>query len=211
AATRSRARSWRPRAGGRRSWPAARWRRSGRPWAGPAGGRCGRRRRSRPDPANVARRSDEVVNGPPANGASRSRKAFTTKSSNARAPAPAALRPREQVIDRAERVADAVLSAVADEQDAGVADLLAAVGAHAESGVSVGRGDPPGLPMRALQDPGHDVLEAAEGRLALTDRLGGPKSLVAVHRDPTPATDVHRVPERTLAPCPIRCASRCSR
>src|SRR5512132_979734 len=105
-----------------------------------------------------------------------------------RLPAPPGLRPLQQVIDAAERVGDAVLAAVADEQDAAVAQRTAAMRAAAEAVVGLaGAHDRPRVPVRALDGPGHDVLEAAEGGLALTLGLGRAKTLVRTDLDPAPA------------------------
>src|SRR3954470_21543430 len=119
---------------------------------------------------------------------------------DARPPAAAALGPLDEVVERAEGVADAVLAAAADEQDARLADLLAAVRADPQAGVGIGAGDPPGLPVRALQRPRHDVLEPAEGRAALAHGLGGTEALVAIDVVAAPATGVHGARKRTL-PC----------
>src|SRR5690348_4709803 len=96
------------------------------------------------------------------------------------APATAALGPREQVVDAAERVADPVLAAVAHQQHAPVAERPAAMRAATQAVAGIAwREDPPRLPVRPLDRPRHDVLEPAERSRALALRLRGPKPLVA--------------------------------
>src|SRR3954465_4045005 len=100
---------------------------------------------------------------------------------------------------------------MADEQHTALADVLAAVRAHAQAAVGIRRDAAPRLPVRTLQDPRDDVLETAEDGLALARRLAGPEALVLVDRIATPAADVHDGAKRTLAPCPTPSASPSSR
>src|SRR5258708_2365074 len=94
------------------------------------------------------------------------------RSAAGRLPAPAGLGPREEVIDAAEGVGDPVLAAVADEQHTRVVQRAAALGAAAQGVVGLARAqDVPWVPVRALDDPRHDVLEPAEDGLALARRL----------------------------------------
>ena len=91
------------------------------------------------------------------------------------------------MVDAAERVGDAVLAAVADEQDAAVAQRAAAVRAAAQAVVGLaGRRIVPGSQWAPWIAHGHDVLEAAEGRPALALGLGRAEALVA--RRPRPRT-----------------------
>ena len=84
----------------------------------------------------------------------------------------------QQVIDAAERVGDAVLAAMADEQHAAVAQRAAAVRAAAQAVVGLtGAHERPRIPVGALDGPRHDVLQAAEGGLALALGTGGLKGL----------------------------------
>jgi hypothetical protein len=81
-----------------------------------------------------------------------------------------------------------MFAAVADQQDPPVVELLTAVGAAPEALVGVvGVEDRPRIPVGTLDHPGNDVLEAAEDRLALTDRLRCPEALALGNVDPTPA------------------------
>src|SRR4051794_29930577 len=92
-----------------------------------------------------------------------------------------------EVVQAAEAVGDAMLAAVAHDEHARVADLLAAQRAAAQSVVGlVLADDAPGRPARALDDPRHDVLEAAEHRLVLGRGLGDAKALVRAHRRSAP-------------------------
>src|SRR4051794_2625589 len=92
-----------------------------------------------------------------------------------------------------------MLAAVADEQDALLPQLGAAADAGAEAvGVVVVLEDGPGRPVRALDDPRDDVLEAAEHRALVGHRLAGAKSGVGL--------DLHATPAARL-----RCARHCGR
>jgi len=90
------------------------------------------------------------------------------------------------VVDPAERVGDAVLAAVSNQDDAGVRDGLAALGAPLER--LVGREvDRPGLPVSSVKSPRDDVLEAAEGRAPLSRRFADAEAILGVNTDPAPA------------------------
>src|SRR5215210_3479236 len=156
------ARSWRPPTGGWRSSSPRRPRRSGREWPTPGAGRSRARTRS---PERRAGRSG---------GGSR--------------PAPAGLGPLEQVLHAAEGVGDAVLAAVADEQDVGVLERAPAAHTAAEAlpGVA-GAQDGARLPVRALDRPRDDVLEPAEDRAPLAGGFGHAEALVLADLDPAPA------------------------
>jgi hypothetical protein len=92
------------------------------------------------------------------------------------------------VVGAAKCVGDPVLAAMADEQDPALVELLAAVRTAAEALIRiVGLEDCPGIPVGALDDPRDDVLEAAEDRLSLADRLGRAKALAIADVDATPA------------------------
>ena len=60
----------------------------------------------------------------------------------------------------------------------------------------------PGLPVRALDRPGHDVLEPAERGAALARRLGRAEAIVGRRRDAAPAAHraAHRSPQRSGRP-----------
>src|SRR4029450_3103663 len=94
-------------------------------------------------------------------------------------PAAAGLGPLQQVVHAAEPVGDPVLAAGSDEQDVGVLAPRAAAHAPPQPLARVaGAQDRPGLPVRALNRPGDDVLETAEDRPSLAGRLRGPGALV---------------------------------
>ena len=104
------------------------------------------------------------------------------------------------MVDAAEGVGDAVLAAMAHEQHAAVAELAAAVRAAAQAIAGIARlEDAPGLPVRALDDPGHDVLEPAESGAALARRLGRAEAIVGPDPDAAPAAHraAHRSPQRS--------------
>ena len=85
------------------------------------------------------------------------------------------------MLDRAEVVGDPVLAAVADEQDVHVAELGVAVRAPKRAGVDVGwLGELAGLPVRALDRPGDDVLEAAEDCPPSAGGLVGTKAVAGL-------------------------------
>ena len=80
---------------------------------------------------------------------------------------------------------------VAHEQDMDLPERGVAVRASEWPGVDVGwLGDRPGIPVRALDRPGDDMLEAAERRPPLTCRLVDAEAVVRVERVPAPAAAV---------------------
>ena len=91
------------------------------------------------------------------------------------------------MLHRAEGVGDPVVAAVADQQDVHLAQLGVAVRAARNAGVDLGRlGQRPGVPMGAVDRPGHDVLEATERRGALAGRFVGAETVVRVDRGAAP-------------------------
>ena len=112
----------------------------------------------------------------------------------ASAPAPARLRPLDQVVDGAEAVRDAVLAAVPDEHHADVPERLGAACAFPTESTA-----PPGISSASqcgpLHRPGNDVLEPTERGSARAwqlvqspavvalDRAGAPGAAIAVSRE----------------------------
>jgi hypothetical protein len=93
------------------------------------------------------------------------------------------------VVDAAEVVGDAVLAAMADEQEMHLTKLRAAVRAHRLPRVDRRvRSRVTGLPVRPLDRPGDDVFQAAEGGTALADRLVQAEAVVGLHPLPAPRT-----------------------
>ena len=81
-----------------------------------------------------------------------------------------------------------MLAAVADEEQADVAELRLALRAATRAGVDLGGlGHLSRLPVRALDRPGDCVLQPAEGRAPLADRLIEPEAVVDVHPGAAPA------------------------
>jgi hypothetical protein len=78
------------------------------------------------------------------------------------------------VIGGAEHISDAVLTTVANKGDVDVLQRRAAVSAicHLQSAICR-----PGGPMSALQGPGHDVLQTAKRRRAITRVFDGTKAV----------------------------------
>src|SRR5690348_2037975 len=100
-----------------------------------------------------------------------------------------------------------MLATVADEQDAAVVELGAAVRAAAEPVVRVvGLEDRAGIPVGALDHPRHHVLQAAEDGLAFADRFGRAEALALGDLDAAPAawtrahTSANRLRERSGGP-----------
>jgi hypothetical protein len=92
------------------------------------------------------------------------------------------------VLEAAEGVADPVLPAMTDDEDALDAERVAAQRATAEGVVGLAAADDAaGLPLGAAYDPRHDVLEAAEDGLALLLGLGHAEAVVLRDRRSTPA------------------------
>ena len=89
----------------------------------------------------------------------------------------------------AERVGDAVLAAMADDDDVRVRERRRALRAatQAVTGVRVDAREAPGVPVRALDDPRDDVLQTAEDGEPLAGRFSRAKALVLVDSDPAPA------------------------
>jgi len=80
-----------------------------------------------------------------------------------------------------------VLATVAHQHDASIGERLAAVGAALERLVITRRFlDGTRLPVRPLDRPGHDVLEAAERCAPLAGGLGEPVAAVALDAFSTP-------------------------
>src|SRR6201999_3120673 len=97
--------------------------------------------------------------------------------------AAAALGPLLEVLEAAEGVADPVLPAVADHQDALDAERVAALGAAPEGVVGIAVGDDvAAVPRRALDDPRDDVLQTAEDGLAPLLGLGDAEAVVGSDR-----------------------------
>ena len=118
-------------------------------------------------------------------------------SSGAGAEAAAALGPAGQVVDVAERVADAVRAAVAHEQHRVAVQIGAAMRADAQRR---GRTRPrrgPRLPARARHDPRHDVLQAAEHRAARGLGLDARKPSSSSTGDAAPAAGLAHAAEDT--------------
>ena len=102
------------------------------------------------------------------------------------------------MVDSAERVGDAVLATVADEEHPAVAEGASAMRTATEALVGLARlQDASRVPVRALDRPGDDMLEPAERRLALALRLGRAKALVDadVHTTPAAAHAAHPWPQ----------------
>jgi MFS family permease len=101
--------------------------------------------------------------------------------------APAALGPLVEMLDTAEGVADAMLTAMAHDEHALEPEHVAAQRATPERVVGVARRhDLTGLPGSALDDPRHDVLQAAENRLVALLGLGDAEAVVISDRRATP-------------------------
>ena len=82
------------------------------------------------------------------------------------------------MVERAESVRNPVLAAVADEQQMRIPER-APHWAHSDRRREVGRSSSwPGLPVRALDRPRHDVLEAAEDSAAVARRLASAEAVV---------------------------------
>ena len=81
----------------------------------------------------------------------------------------------------AEAVGNARLAAVADEQHVDVAQRLAAMRAPLHPMLDRrGLGECAGVPVRALDRPRHDVLEAAEDGASLAGRLVGAETVIGL-------------------------------
>lgn len=90
------------------------------------------------------------------------------------------------MVHGAESVGDPVLAAVADQDQVGLAQVCAAVGARA-GGVRPGRlHGLAGLPVRPLHRPRHHVLEPAEDRPAIAGVLGQAEAVGGLDRVPAP-------------------------
>src|SRR3954452_1409798 len=114
-------------------------------------------------------------------------------------PAAAGLRPLEQMVDGAEAVGDAMLAAVANQDDADVVELFAALRAGGRpllDGEGLDR--LAGLPVSALDCPRHHVLEPTEGGPALTGGLIQAEAVVCVDARAAPraALSRHGYPRR---------------
>lgn len=95
------------------------------------------------------------------------------------------------MVDGAERVRDPVLAAVANAEDMDLTEPGTTLRAAKRAFVDVRRlGELARFPVRALDRPGDDVLEAAESGPALADRLEGAEPVVGLDRVPAPATSV---------------------
>ena len=87
---------------------------------------------------------------------------------------------------------DAVLTAVAHQQDVAIGKRLAAVGAVGRRVLEVrGFAERACLPVRPADRPRDDVLEPAEARDALSGGFGGPPAVARLERRPAPTTALH--------------------
>jgi len=87
---------------------------------------------------------------------------------------------------------------MADDQDVDLVERLAAVRAALEPFLHrLGLGQLPGVPMRPLNRPRDDVLEAAEGGAPLTGRLVGAKAGIGLDVFPAPGTRLCRLDHNT--------------
>jgi hypothetical protein len=106
-------------------------------------------------------------------------------ASGAGAEAAALLGPAAEVLDVAEAVADAVLTAVADEQDRVAFEIGAALGADAEAQIGVAlRVSGGGVEGRSGHRPRDDVLESAEDRAAARGDEAEPVVIADRHTAP---------------------------
>jgi hypothetical protein len=103
-------------------------------------------------------------------------------------PAPAGLRPLQQVVDGAEVVRDPVLAPVADEEDVHLAQLPPALRAGARGGGARRLIELAGLPVRAPNRPRDDMLQPTEDGSPLTGRLVQAKAVVILDACPAPGT-----------------------
>ena len=95
------------------------------------------------------------------------------------------------MVDRAEGVGDAVLAAMADADDVDLAELGPALRAAEWTLVDPGRlGELAGVPVRSLDRPRDDVLEATEGGAARAGGLVDAEAVVELDRRPAPATSL---------------------
>ena len=94
------------------------------------------------------------------------------------------------MVDRAERIGNPVLSPVTDQQQVARAELGAALRARAsfvEPSRLERRLQPTaGLPVRALDRPRNQVLEAAEDRPAIAFAIAEPKAVAPLDLVPAP-------------------------
>jgi hypothetical protein len=103
------------------------------------------------------------------------------------APAATGLRPLREMAHRAERVTDAVLAPVTDQQHGRVIERLGTPRAPAEPPARLAE-QATRLPVRPLQSPRNHVLEPAERSDSLADGLSGTKSIVGVDVRTAPTT-----------------------
>jgi hypothetical protein len=93
------------------------------------------------------------------------------------------------VLDVAEVVGDPVLAAMPNQQDVHLPQLAIAVRAAQGPGVDVGwLGELSGLPPRAADHPGDDVLEPAEDGAPVAGGLVGAEPVARLNPLPAPAT-----------------------
>ena len=103
------------------------------------------------------------------------------------APAPTPLRPLQQVGDVAEAIGDSMFRPVTHQEKLGVAQLCAT-----ERTTFAVFGDPDRLdrlaclPVRALNRPGNDVLQAAEDRSTIAGMLREPVAVIGFDGIPAP-------------------------